>query len=130
MIVHTVVYECMYNNKSHGKWLCLNEIILTESLLKNRSSFLYGRKPAGTVPVYALVKNCIFREDARLRAARNTPMLKQVRKAFTLQDPRLLAQRQTDSTNNLRAQIISREQMRQVKHESASRCCIYVMSFS
>ncbi|XP_077266854.1 uncharacterized protein LOC143899924 [Temnothorax americanus] len=48
-----------------------------ESLLKNRSSFLYGRKPAGTVPVYALVKKCVSR-DARLRSAKDTarPMLK------------------------------------------------------
>ncbi|XP_029047636.2 uncharacterized protein LOC114878232 isoform X2 [Osmia bicornis bicornis] len=30
----------------------------TEILLRNRSSFLYGRKPAGTVPVYAVIKNC------------------------------------------------------------------------
>ncbi|KAG7200595.1 hypothetical protein KM043_001154 [Ampulex compressa] len=29
-----------------------------ELLLRNRSSFLYGRKPAGGVPIYALVKNC------------------------------------------------------------------------
>ncbi|XP_026668405.1 uncharacterized protein LOC108623858 isoform X2 [Ceratina calcarata] len=29
-----------------------------EILLRNRSSFLYGRKPAGTVPVYAVIKNC------------------------------------------------------------------------
>ncbi|KAK9295643.1 hypothetical protein QLX08_010072 [Tetragonisca angustula] len=30
-----------------------------EVLLRNRSSFLYGRKPAGTVPVYAVIKNCV-----------------------------------------------------------------------
>ncbi|XP_034179660.1 uncharacterized protein LOC117604074 isoform X2 [Osmia lignaria lignaria] len=30
----------------------------TEILLRNRSSFLYGKKPAGTVPVYAVIKNC------------------------------------------------------------------------
>ncbi|XP_003487426.1 uncharacterized protein LOC100743179 isoform X1 [Bombus impatiens] len=30
-----------------------------EVLLRNRSSFLYGRKPGGTVPVYAVIKNCI-----------------------------------------------------------------------
>ncbi|KAL0114705.1 hypothetical protein PUN28_011780 [Cardiocondyla obscurior] len=83
-----------------------------ESLLKNRSSFLYGRKPAGTVPVYALVKNCVSR-DTRPRAARNKPMLNA---AFTpvLQDPGLFqAQRQTDNINNIRAQIIMREQVRQ-----------------
>ncbi|XP_018398085.1 PREDICTED: uncharacterized protein LOC108776075 [Cyphomyrmex costatus] len=86
-----------------------------ESLLQNRSSFLYGRRPAGTVPVYALVKNCISK-DTRLRTARNnTPMLKafEERNAFTLlQDP-FLTQRPTNSINDLRAQIISREQMRQ-----------------
>ncbi|XP_071628040.1 uncharacterized protein [Temnothorax longispinosus] len=89
-----------------------------ESLLKNRSSFLYGRKPAGTVPVYALVKKCVSR-DARLRSARDTaqPMLKlklklklkEVRNVFAplqnLGRPGLLAQRQIDSTNNLRAQV-------------------------
>ncbi|XP_024886992.1 uncharacterized protein LOC112464304 [Temnothorax curvispinosus] len=89
-----------------------------ESLLKNRSSFLYGRKPAGTVPVYALVKKCVSK-DARLRSARDTaqPMLnvklklklKEVRNVFApLQDlgrPRLLAQRQIASTTNLRAQV-------------------------
>lgn len=32
---------------------------LLESLLQNRSSFLHGRKPAGNVPIYALVKKCI-----------------------------------------------------------------------
>lgn len=31
----------------------------SESLLQNRSSFLHGRKPAGNVPIYALVKNCL-----------------------------------------------------------------------
>ncbi|XP_023246281.1 uncharacterized protein LOC106647653 [Copidosoma floridanum] len=30
-----------------------------QSLLQNRSSFLHGRKPAGNVPIYALVKNCM-----------------------------------------------------------------------
>lgn len=40
----------------------LNKETFTASLLKNRSSFLYGRKPAGNVPVYALVKNCIPRD--------------------------------------------------------------------
>ncbi|XP_076650574.1 uncharacterized protein LOC143357829 [Halictus rubicundus] len=29
-----------------------------EELLSNRSSFLYGRKPSGSVPVYALINNC------------------------------------------------------------------------
>ncbi|XP_076240651.1 uncharacterized protein LOC143183109 [Calliopsis andreniformis] len=29
-----------------------------EILLKNRSSFLYGRKPSGTVPIYAVIKDC------------------------------------------------------------------------
>lgn len=28
------------------------------TLLRNESSFLYGKQPAGTVPIYALVKNC------------------------------------------------------------------------
>ncbi|KYN13032.1 PREDICTED: uncharacterized protein LOC108766935 [Trachymyrmex cornetzi] len=86
-----------------------------ESLLQNRSSFLYGRKPAGTVPIYALVKNCISK-DMRLRAAKNTPMLKtsMERNTFTLiQDPGFLAQRQTNSVSDLRAQIISQEQIRQ-----------------
>ncbi|XP_011864946.1 PREDICTED: uncharacterized protein LOC105560431 [Vollenhovia emeryi] len=89
-----------------------------ESLLKNRSSFLYGRKPAGTVPVYALVKNCLSR-DARLRAARNTP--KEVRNTLTLpQEPGL--------SNRFRAQIISRQQVRQAtvprlgKVKAASAC--------
>jgi len=93
---------------------------LTESLLKNRSSFLYGRKPAGTVPIYALVKNCITR-NARLRAAKDkTPMLKtsEERNAFSLlSNSGFLAQRQINSTNNQRAQIISREQIRQVKQK-------------
>ncbi|KZC12389.1 PREDICTED: uncharacterized protein LOC107190591 [Dufourea novaeangliae] len=35
-----------------------------EVLLRNRSSFLYGRKPAGSVPVYALIKNCIQLETS------------------------------------------------------------------
>ncbi|XP_011692008.1 PREDICTED: uncharacterized protein LOC105452525 [Wasmannia auropunctata] len=91
-----------------------------ESLLKNRSSFLYGRKPAGTVPVYALVKNCVSK-DAQLRAARNNtprmPRASEERNAFTLQqDPGLSAQRQTAANSinhDLRAQTISREQMRQ-----------------
>ncbi|KAG5345009.1 VPS62 protein, partial [Acromyrmex heyeri] len=86
-----------------------------ESLLQNRSSFLYGRRPAGAVPVYALVKNCISK-DMRLRAARNMPMLKTSveRNVFTLiQDPGFLAQRQTNSVSDLRAQILSQEQIRQ-----------------
>ncbi|KYN40824.1 hypothetical protein ALC56_04714 [Trachymyrmex septentrionalis] len=86
-----------------------------ESLLQNRSSFLYGRRPAGTVPVYALVKNCISK-DMRLRAARNMPILKTSvkRNAFTLiQDPGFLAQRQTNSVSDLRARTISQEQIRQ-----------------
>ncbi|XP_076759213.1 uncharacterized protein LOC143428316 isoform X1 [Xylocopa sonorina] len=29
-----------------------------ETLLRNQSSFLYGRKPAGAVPIYAVVHNC------------------------------------------------------------------------
>ncbi|XP_076301048.1 uncharacterized protein LOC143219098 [Lasioglossum baleicum] len=29
-----------------------------EELLSNRSSFLYGQKPSGSVPVYALINNC------------------------------------------------------------------------
>nr|XP_012153425.1 PREDICTED: uncharacterized protein LOC100883643 isoform X2 [Megachile rotundata] len=33
-----------------------------ETLLKNRSSFLYGRKPAGTVPVYTVIKSCTTSE--------------------------------------------------------------------
>lgn len=34
-------------------------MLCTESLLQNRSSFLHGREPAGNVPIYALVKNCL-----------------------------------------------------------------------
>ncbi|XP_011644278.2 uncharacterized protein LOC105431652 isoform X1 [Pogonomyrmex barbatus] len=79
-----------------------------ESLLKNRSSFLYGRKPAGSVPVYAFVKNCISR---RLHFAR---MLKEKQKILMAQqDSGLLIQRQINSTNDLRIQIIFRERMRQ-----------------
>lgn len=36
---------------------------MTGLLLKNRSSFLYGRKPASSVPVYALINNCQVQED-------------------------------------------------------------------
>lgn len=36
---------------------------LAELLLQNRSSFLHGRKPAGDVPIYALVKNCLHDND-------------------------------------------------------------------
>ncbi|KAL6262523.1 hypothetical protein P5V15_005319 [Pogonomyrmex californicus] len=76
-----------------------------ESLLKNRSSFLYGRKPAGSVPVYAFVKNCI---------SRNARMLKEKQKILMpQQDSGLLIQRQINSTNDLRIQIIFRERMRQ-----------------
>ncbi|XP_076677989.1 uncharacterized protein LOC143374047 isoform X2 [Andrena cerasifolii] len=34
-----------------------------EVLLGNRSSFLYGRKPASTVPIYAVIKNCAVPES-------------------------------------------------------------------
>lgn len=43
----------------------------TESLLRNESSFLYGKEPAGNVPIYALVKDCGFAEmeSARLHVS-------------------------------------------------------------
>lgn len=45
--------------KMHGKFILWNDFMSVEVLLRNRSSFLYGRKPGGTVPVYAVIKNCI-----------------------------------------------------------------------
>lgn len=87
---------------------------MTESLLKNQSSFLYGRKPAGTVPVYALVKNCVSR-DAWLRIKKTKRASKSKRNALTLlQDSGLLSQRQSNDANDLRAQIALRERMQQV----------------
>lgn len=35
-----------------------------ETLLRNRSSFLYGRKPAGSVPIYAAIKNCVDQDSS------------------------------------------------------------------
>lgn len=50
---------------------------LTEILLRNRSSFLYGRKPAGTVPIYAVIKNCaipdVSTDAIKIRNERNFP---------------------------------------------------------
>ncbi|XP_020298943.1 putative vacuolar protein sorting-associated protein TDA6 isoform X2 [Pseudomyrmex gracilis] len=65
------------------------------SLLKNRSSFLYGRKPAGTVPVYALVKNCV--SDARMAS-------KQIIKN----------KMNTDTSNDLKTQMTVRDQVQQI----------------
>jgi len=87
---------------------------LTESLLRNQSSFLYGRKPAGTVPVYALVKNCVSK-DAWLRIKKTKRTSKSEQNTLTLpQDSGLLSQRQSNDDNDLRTQIALRERMQQV----------------
>ena len=50
---------------------------MTEILLRNRSSFLYGRKPTGTVPIYAVIKNCaipdVSTDVIKIRNERNFP---------------------------------------------------------
>ncbi|KAJ8684299.1 hypothetical protein QAD02_020091 [Eretmocerus hayati] len=38
-------------------------------LLENQTSFLHGRKPAGNVPIYALVKNCHTSSQAKMAPA-------------------------------------------------------------
>ncbi|XP_024944647.1 uncharacterized protein LOC107271658 isoform X2 [Cephus cinctus] len=50
------VPEFLENVHAGDNYLRTRESV--ELLLQNRSSFLYGRKPAGTVPIYALVKSC------------------------------------------------------------------------
>lgn len=89
---------------------------MIETLLKNQSSFIYGRKPAGTVPVYALVKNCVFR-DVRLRITKNKPILKNEQNTL-LQDPGVLSQQQIIGTNDLKTHFTLREQLQQVKYEN------------
>ncbi|XP_076174028.1 uncharacterized protein LOC143149983 isoform X1 [Ptiloglossa arizonensis] len=42
----------------------LRTSIDVETLLRNRSSFLYGRKPAGSVPIYAAIKNCVDQDSS------------------------------------------------------------------
>lgn len=69
-------------------------------MLKNRSSFLYGRKPAGTVPIYAFVKNCV--SDARI--VRNKQIIKNKMNA--------------DTTNDLKTQMTVRNRVQQVKYEN------------
>lgn len=91
---------------------------MAESLLKNQSSFLYGRKPAGAVPVYALVKSCVSR-DMRLRLTKNKPILKKKRNAGTLlQDPGILSQQQIVGTNDLKTHFALQEQLQQVRYEN------------
>lgn len=85
---------------------------LIESLLKNQSSFLYGRKPAGTVPVYALVKNCVSR-DAWLHMKKTKHTSKSEQNTL-LQDSGLLSQRQSNDANDIRTHIKLRERMQQV----------------
>ncbi|XP_050449143.1 uncharacterized protein LOC126850317 [Cataglyphis hispanica] len=87
-----------------------------ESLLKNQSSFLYGRKPAGTVPVYALVKNCVSR-DAWLHMKKTKHTSKSERNML-LQDSGLLSQRQSNDANDIRIHIKLRERMQQMKSEA------------
>lgn len=85
---------------------------LIESLLRNQSSFLYGRKPAGTVPVYAHVKNCISK-DAWLRIKKRISKSEQ-KSLMLLQDSEHLSQRQSNDVNDLKTQIALRERMQQV----------------
>ncbi|XP_076630064.1 uncharacterized protein LOC143346144, partial [Colletes latitarsis] len=51
------VPEFLDNMQSDNDYLRTS--IDVETLLRNRSSFLYGRKPAGSVPVYTVIKNCV-----------------------------------------------------------------------
>ncbi|XP_070169032.1 uncharacterized protein [Polyergus mexicanus] len=89
-----------------------------ESLLKNQSSFLYGRKPAGTVPVYALVKNCVSR-DAWLHMKKTKQSSKSEQNTLTLlQDSGLLSQRQSNDANDIKIQIKLRERIQQTKTEA------------
>ncbi|KAL6446252.1 hypothetical protein ACFW04_001100 [Cataglyphis niger] len=87
-----------------------------ESLLKNQSSFLYGRKPAGTVPVYALVKNCVSR-DAWLHM-KKTKHTSKSEQNMLLQDSGFLSQRQSNDANNIRIHIKLRERMQETKSET------------
>lgn len=94
----------------------LNEGLSTESLLKNQSSFLYGRKPAGIVPVYALTKKCTSTEaNFQIRAPMSTRTPKNDQSALTLlHDNELSVQLRPDTrTSDLRAQMISQERIRQ-----------------
>ncbi|XP_053977124.1 uncharacterized protein LOC128875516 [Hylaeus volcanicus] len=50
----------------------LRTSIDVETLLRNRSSFLYGRKPADSVPVYAVIKNCLNPLEASKDAIKST----------------------------------------------------------
>ncbi|XP_043266024.1 uncharacterized protein LOC122405393 [Colletes gigas] len=56
------VPEFLDNMQSDNDYLCTS--IDVETLLRNRSSFLYGRKPAGSVPVYTVIKNCVDPSEA------------------------------------------------------------------
>ncbi|CAK9795635.1 Vacuolar protein sorting-associated protein 62 [Anthophora plagiata] len=66
------VPEFLDNMQSNDDYLRTR--VDVEILLGNRSSFLYGRKPAGAVPVYAVIKNCAFSD-----ASTNTINLKNTR---------------------------------------------------
>lgn len=56
-----------------ANWI-IDQFTSTETLLKNRSSFLYGRKPSGAVPIYTVIKDCAASvsspDAASLKAAR------------------------------------------------------------
>ncbi|XP_032691003.1 uncharacterized protein LOC116853843 [Odontomachus brunneus] len=85
-----------------------------EFLLRNQSSFLYGRKPAGTVPVYALTKKCISTE-AKVRAPTLSRTPRNDQSVLTLlRDNELSAELRPDTgTGDLRAQIVSQERIQQ-----------------
>ncbi|XP_043790351.1 uncharacterized protein LOC122713707 [Apis laboriosa] len=69
------VPEFLDNMQSDDDYL--HTKIDVEILLRNRSSFLYGRKPTGTVPIYAVIKNCaipdISTDVIKIRNGRNFP---------------------------------------------------------